>query len=671
MDSPLLSLCLVNMLWQKYQKTYIDNFVPLMATTLLRHKFLKFSRNDTDKIVAAFVEDYGITLPREPAISILGKCKKSGIIQHIGNSISVNMPVASKFDISDDIKTNSAKHEQLCADFTEFVKSHYSDYANALSPEVVSNLMLNFIENNDMSLFFLYNDRNEALLPEPKLPHNAKRYKHIFSKYVLHISKNNDMMFRIIEDLVLGSIATHAILFSFAKQTGDTLKDCDIYLDTSLILRLIGADENYYADSVSLFLESIKGSGGNLKIFEHTYDEAKEALDTSLEWVESPYFDVAKANRSTLFFRQKGYTSSHVELIRASLERKIKEFGINIVEKPVYSIDSITIDEKELKEIFENEIKRRDVSFNPVQYKSRTQRDIDSICAISRLRYKIRYTDSIRKAKYLFVTLNGALVIANKIYSKKHSRNRDSIHEAVSDIFLGTYLWTNTPQIAAKTNAARIKAVALSAIKPDADMEQAFYQAAKRLKDDKQIKDDDYILVNSSCLVADLLSEKTIGDTTLVSENTVFDILAEVKNRIIGSTSAELREVTSKFEEEQKLRIAAEQKADEKERQAAMLIVNLSLKAKNKARNKALRFKIGLWILLIAGIIIPLGATLFTPNKIIAVFAVIIPAFWLILGANGYSIRNLADKFYTKALKSENNKLGIDNEGTNHAANTF
>ena len=273
-----------------------------MVTILLKHKFLSFSRNDNDKIVAAFAEDYGITLPREPAISILGKCKKLGIIRHIGNNLSVNISVVGKFDISEDIKTNSIKHEQLCADFIEFVKLHYPDYVNALSPDVVSTLMLSFIENNDVSLFFLYNDKNEALLPDPKLPHNAKRYKHIFLKYVLYISENNHVMFRIIEDMVLGSIAAHALLFSFAKQAGDTLKECDIYLDTSLVLRLIGADENYYADSVSLFLESIKGSGGNLKIFEHTYDEAKEALDASLEWVESPYFDVTKANRATLFF---------------------------------------------------------------------------------------------------------------------------------------------------------------------------------------------------------------------------------------------------------------------------------------------------------------------------------------------------------------------------------
>ena len=124
--------------------------------------------------------------------------------------------------------------------------------------------------------------------------------------------------------------------------------------------------------------------------------------------------------------------------------------------------------------------------------------------------------------------------------NKKHNLNRNNIYEAISDIFLGTYLWVNTPQIAAKTNAARIKATALSAIKPDADMEQAFYQAVKKLKDHKQIKDDEYILVNNSYLVTDLLSEKTIGDTTLVSENTVFDILDEVKNRIIGNTNIRL-----------------------------------------------------------------------------------------------------------------------------------
>jgi hypothetical protein len=120
-----------------------------------------------------------------------------------------------------------------------------------------------------------------------------------------------------------------------------------------------------------------------------------------------------------------------------------------------------------------------------------------------------------------------------------------------------------------------------------------------------------------------------------------------------------LREVTAKFEEEQKLRMAAEQKAEEKERQASMLIVNLSLKAKNKANNKTRGFKIGMWILLIASIIIPLGALL-TPNKIIALFSVIFPALWLILGANGCSIGNLADKFYAKVLKNEKIKLGID-----------
>ena len=125
--------------------------------------------------------------------------------------------------------------------------------------------------------------------------------------------------------------------------------------------------------------------------------------------------------------------------------------------------------------------------------------------------------------------------------------------------------------------------------------------------------------------------------------------------------SIELREVTAKFEEEKKLRVAAEQKAKEKERHASMLIVSLSLKAKNKAKNKVLGFKIGIWILLVASVIIPLSALL-TPNKIIAICAVILPALWLILGANGYSIGNLADKFYTKILKSENIKLGIDIE---------
>ncbi|MDR0644492.1 MAG: hypothetical protein LBG05_06220 [Treponema sp.] len=32
MDKSILSLCLVNVLWHKYRKTYVDNFVPLTKT---------------------------------------------------------------------------------------------------------------------------------------------------------------------------------------------------------------------------------------------------------------------------------------------------------------------------------------------------------------------------------------------------------------------------------------------------------------------------------------------------------------------------------------------------------------------------------------------------------------------------------------------------------------
>jgi hypothetical protein len=657
MDRSLLSLCLVNTLWHKYKKTYVDNFVPLLTTTLMKYHYHKVENDNIQSLMDNFFADFGISLTQAATLTILQKCKKKGVVRRLGKSYYINEEAASKFDISNDLEINTRKQNRLLADFKEFYKSETGE---TISDDVVLNLVLSFIKNNDVGLF-LFSDSNEAnLLPEPKLPHDNKRYKYLFNKYISKIYSENKEIFRILIEIALGSIATNALLFSFSNQTSQSIKDCEIYLDTSLILQLIGADEKEISNSVSLLLDSINSNGAKLKIYTHTYDECQENLEASLNWVESINFDPVKANRTSLFFRQEGYKKSDIELIIASLDRVLKEKGILVEQAPSYTYETTLIDEKRLQAIFEEEIIKKDRSFQAANYKRRTLRDIASICATSRLRYGIRHIQTIKDAKYIFVTTNGALSFANYRYNKEAHRNRrNEMLECVSDVFLGTYLWINTPQIADMVNSFKIMAVALSAIKPDPEMEAALKNEAKKLLDRGNITKDDYFMVTSSHLIKDLLSDRYFANASIITESSLYGMLDEIKERIIGEQEVKIDEVNKRFYEEKQKREEVEKKATEDKKRYDSMIVALETTAKVNADRKSKKKVIILKILLFLMIVTPLIPAFFV-SKLLLIISGLFAGISVLSSVLGYTFNSINEGIYNCELQKEREKLQLE-----------
>jgi hypothetical protein len=657
MDSSLLSLCLVNTLWHKYKKTYVDNFVPLMATTLIKHNYRGLESDNIKNLMDNFYTDFGISLTQSVTLTILQKCKKNKIVRVSGRSYYVDEDIASKFDISDEIETNTKKQKNLFADFKAFYKAETNE---TISDEIISNLVLNFIKNNDADLFLFSGSSKADLLPEPRLPHNSKRYKYLLGKYISKIYSENTEIFKILTEIALGSIATNALLFSFSAQTSQSIKDCEIYLDTSLILQLIGAGGSEICNSVSLFMDSIRKNGAKLNIYSHTYAECREILEASLNWVESINFDPLKANRTTLFFRQEGYKKCDIELIIASLDRVLRENCILVEDAPPYTYEDTLIDEKRLQKIFEEEIVKRDKSFRVENYKKRTLRDIASICATSRLRYRRKYMQTIKDAKYIFVTTNGTLSFSNYRYNKETHRNKNyEILECISDVFLGTYLWINTPQIADTVNSLKMMAVALSAIKPDPEMEAALRNEAKKLLDGRKITEDDYLIVTSSHLVKDLLADRYFADASRITESSLYSILDEVKERIIGDKNVKIDEANKKFFEEKRKREDAEKEAYENKKRYDRMIINLETKANVNAKSKSKKKVATLKILFFVMILAPLIPAFFV-SRLFLIISGIFGAMSVVLSILGHTFNSLKEKIFKKELLKERKKLQLD-----------
>jgi hypothetical protein len=658
MTRELLSLCLINTLWHKYKKTYVDNFVPLMATTIIKHDYKKIENNDIKKLMDDFFIDFGIPLKHGPTLAILQKCKKDKILKTSGRTYYINVSIAKEFDLSKEIEENTYKQNKFLLEFKNFVNCELKD---DISDDIVSVLVLNFIENNDVGLFLSSVSGKDSLLPESKLSHAHKRYKYLFNKFVSKIYNENKEVFKILVEIALGSIATNALLFSFSRHTAESVKDTVFFLDTSVVLRLIGADEKENCEATYCFLESIRSSGGILKIFTHTYEEIGEVLETSSQWIESNFFNPAKANRATLFFRQEGYKKSDIDLIVASLDRILRKNNITVESAPDYTFENVKINEEKLQEIFETELLRHDKTFQKELYRRRTLRDVSSVCAISRLRSSVKYIRNIREAKYLFVTLNGALSYANYRYNKEFKRNKDwDIQECISDVFLGTYLWVSTPIIASTINSFKIKAVALSAIRPDRDMELALQEEAKKLLDNDRITRDDYILVTTSYLIKDMLSDKHFGDASLVTESSIYSILDEVKSRLIGDKNIEISEINKILYEEKQKREKVEEELLEDKKRYDNMIVKLESMAKVNAEKKSMVKFIALKILIGTMILSPLIPAFFV-TKFFLLISGISCGISVLLSVYGYTFDVLKEKIYNKELMKERKKLQLDN----------
>jgi hypothetical protein len=627
-----------------------------MATSLRVHNHNEITQQNLKKVADDFFSDYELKLPKSPTLAILAKCKKYNIVRQSSGTFYLNHSEALKWDISKETEGNLQKQQKLFSDFFDFVKNGYENLKELITQDIAVNLLLSFIESNDTGLFFISNESSNGILPEPTLPHDKKRYLYIFNKYIAHLYKEKPDVFRIVVDIALGGIATNALLFPFSGITSDSVKGCTIFLDTALVLFLVGADEDYNAESVIFLLDAIKSNGGSVKIFSHTYDEAMEALNGSLKWIESPEFDPAKANRTTLYFRQEGYTRSQVQLIIASFDRRLLENGISTVDTPQHTIENTLVDENDLQKIFETEMERNRPWFHKEEYRKRTLRDIDSVSAVARLRGEKKYIKAIKDAKYIFVTTNEVLVRSNHIYRTKQTNNKDwIIDECVSDIFLGTYLWVNTPQIAEKTNALKLKAVAISAIKPDLEMEKELYLEAQRMLASKKITQDDYILVTNSHLVKDMLMDKHLGEVSAITESSIYAILEEAKSRMIGSAGIQLREMNQKYEEEKTERKKAEKDSAKKD----VLISRITLTAQRTAKNRTRLCSVLLHIMQWIFIVVPTIPALTVSNWFFSLYGLIV-AVYIVLLVKKVTVEFITEKIFKALFNREMKKLGLD-----------
>ena len=202
---------------------------------------------------------------------------------------------------------------------------------------------------------------------------------------------------------------TAAILLEDYDWSGDTVRGANLYLDTPIVLKLIGTDGADQEEVFSSFVSDLRKRGANLWIFDHSKEEAMRLLEGAQDRLMSQSFDLSRASRVALFFRQSGFSESEIQRFILRVGGTLDRLGIKVFDRHQYLKDRPhQIDEVRLQEIIERSYSRSENGSRGDGTPDTILKDVASVAAVYRLRSG-RSPRLLREAEHVFVTTNNTL----------------------------------------------------------------------------------------------------------------------------------------------------------------------------------------------------------------------------------------------------------------------
>jgi hypothetical protein len=199
--------------------------------------------------------------------------------------------------------------------------------------------------------------------------------------------------------------------------------------------------------------------------------------------------------------------------------------------------------------------------FNPLFNESEKaitlRRDVDSVTSIYILR-KGKKPRHIKDAGHIFMTTNSAIALAARKYELNRNGSKYNIPACLTDTFVGTLLWLQSPAKIFGINKRKIIADCYAALKPDAKLIKKYLIEVEKLYNEKEIDENAYYFLRRDSMVFELLEEKTMGDADSFDSS----ILTEIYNEI---TSDIKKKASKKYIEEKESHIKTQKKYDDLE----------------------------------------------------------------------------------------------------------
>jgi hypothetical protein len=475
--------------------------------------------------------------------------------------------------------------------------------------------------------------------------HNAQIV--LVGKYVLNLQKSDPERFDSFLIVVQGHMLANALLCPDLQSVPRTYHGVTFYLDTPLLVRLLGLEGDIKKDSISELIELLISLGGTVGAFEHSRNELGNVIRGAANHIES--LDgrgaiVAEA-------RRRGTTRSDLLMLAGQVDERLQEAKVNVIETPRY-VANFQIDESAFSKALDGEI----LYSNP----HARGHDINSVRSIYVLRAHAS-PQNIEKCKAVLVTSNTAFARAAFQYGEKHQESRE-VSTVITDFSLANMAWLKAPMGAPAIPMREVLAFSYAALQPSQAIWDKYLSEVDKLEKQHSIKARDLQLLRSSHLAQEELMTLTLGEEESLSEQTITEVLSRVKEEI-------KREESDKFSAEKSAHIQTQEQLSAIRDQTLSIQQNLYWRCNRRAGYCAWTVSIVIVVALVVGLAASLGIKSENPIWNTALPSMLALLFVLTLGnlVWGSTIRGFHQLIHDRCrawfLKRESAALGIDISG--------
>ena len=409
----MIGLCMLYALWESNRQDLLDLIKP----------FILYSVGNTtatgDKIdpvaVGAYLEnEFGY---RSFQIEVVNKvlareARSKRLIKRKEGSFYLTGSLSGLIDEFSAKRTVCKEHSDAVTNaLTKYFNNNHVNGRNNYTQAEAETFLLSFFEQQGSAIILSVDNLRQIMVKNNEV-------EYYIGKFILAEHEKSSALMDYLIELVKGYFVTTALYLQAENNdvTRASFSDVVFFLDTRLLLALLGYKTEQENNSVQAMVNTLQRHGAKLACFSYNEDELYSILEA---YKLSTIRGNKNSNYTLEYFDAHNCSSSLVEIEQRRFKEKLKEKGITSI-TPEQALTTAGI-ETSCKGILDSSaLQALLLKINPEYNTNSYLDDFTAIDTVSRIR-EGKYLPYIEKCKAVFATTNTTLVNAMKQYMKYNS----------------------------------------------------------------------------------------------------------------------------------------------------------------------------------------------------------------------------------------------------------
>lgn len=511
MGSPIVSFAILQTNWEKDgNKDYLDNFLLLVVEAI---KHISGDLVTLSNLQEVLLGQFSLRIPQSTIKILLERANKRHYVYVKNNLYHKAKDLIEENNFQEVQHRVLEAHQNLINQLINFVHSRYEII---WAEEQANTALTKYLEENEIRLLDL--EHSESIVYKES---TNRTNLFLVAEFVNFLRNSKTIGLQYLELIVKGSILANFLFFTRVGAEAEKFKNVTFYLDAPLVIKFLGYAGEPRRTPISEMIELVKKHNGRLAIFNHSVREIEGILANCCERIREKKYQ-SLPGTVLEYFIQNEYSESHVMLFLQTLRETLNNNQIQIVEVPEYDNHQLVIDEIE----FSNHIK----TIINYTYDHSLQNDVDSICAIFRLRSSNKYV-KYEITPAFFLSENPKLILASRTYHEIALRP-EFVPLCMTDFEITTLLWLKNPDLASNLPNSILIADAYACVQPTQELWNKYIQAVEGLKNKREISEKEVYILTHSIQAKSILMDVTLGQTSALTEATVGEMMKLVEAEI-------------------------------------------------------------------------------------------------------------------------------------------